>query len=77
MTTGVFPSNTSPFRQKLGAEEPRGGGAGMRGCECGHSRLNAAGHRHPDPYLKSMALSPISIPVRTVASSRSMMAPES
>lgn len=29
------------------------------------------------PHLKSMALSPISIPVRTVASSRSMMAPES
>lgn len=26
MTTGVFPSSTSPFRQKLGAEQPQGWG---------------------------------------------------
>lgn len=76
MTTGVFPSRTSPFRQKLGQKSHRGGEEGMRGVG------QLWGRKSPSlppctPHLKSMALSPISIPVRTVASSRSMMAPES
>lgn len=78
MTTGVLPSITSPFRQKLsGGRRSRGSGQ-PQGAGGGASRGRAPlSHHAAHPYLKSMALSPMSIPVSTVDSSRSMMAPSS